>query len=158
MPKLKVPTAVNVPLDDEPALIVSGRSLYLSRPDIPDVESVVTDANNLVTKAWVKSPGLGYEDAVNRTDKWLRILDLPRSGSEGRLPEYVWDLVNWNEEALVADSMGMKPSSDIPAGPFYLVNQDNLFLGTDVQLSPGVVLNASQGPIMIAHSAAHRRQ
>ena len=31
VPKLKVPTTVNVPLDDEPALIVSGRSLYLSR-------------------------------------------------------------------------------------------------------------------------------
>ena len=98
----------------------------------------------------MKSPGLGYEDAANRTDKWLRILDLPRSSPEGRLPEYVWDLVNWNERGAVADSMGMKPSVDIPAGPFYLVNPDNLFLGTDVQLSPGVVLNASSGPIMIA--------
>jgi UDP-N-acetylglucosamine diphosphorylase/glucosamine-1-phosphate N-acetyltransferase len=153
LPKLKVPTTVNEPLDDEPAMIVSGRSLYLSRPDIPEQECVVTDANNLVTKAYVKSPGMSYDDAVNRTDKWLRILDLPRSSPEGRLPEYVWDLVNWNEEALVADSLGMKPSTDFPAGPFYMINQDNLFLGTDVQLSPGVVLNASIGPIMIARGA-----
>lgn len=153
LPKLKVPTVVNQPLDDEPAMLVSGRSLYLSRPDIPDDECVVTDQNQLVTKAYLRRPGLTYDDVSRRSDAWMKVLDLPRSSPEGRLPEYVWDLVSWNEEALVADSLGMKPSSDIPPGPFYLVNQDNLFLGTDVQLSPGVVLNASQGPIMIARGA-----
>src|SRR5436309_7651649 len=137
LPKLRIPTSVNEPLDDEPALMVSGRCLYLSRPDIPDTECVVTDANNLITKAYIKSPGMASDDAVNRTDKWVEILDLPRCSPEGRLPEYVWDLVSWNEEALVADSLGMKPSTDFPAGPFYMINQDNLFLGTDVQLSPG---------------------
>ena len=116
-------------------------------------ECVVTDANNLITKAYIKSPGMSADDAVNRTDRWVEILDLPRCSPEGRLPEYVWDLVSWNEEALVADSLGMKPSTDFPAGPFYMINQDNLFLGTDVQLSPGVVLNASIGPIMIARGA-----
>jgi UDP-N-acetylglucosamine diphosphorylase/glucosamine-1-phosphate N-acetyltransferase len=150
LPKLKVPTTVNEPLDGEPALIVSGRSLYLSRPDIPDTECIVLDDQERLIKSYVKRPGLTYEDAVKRTDKWLAVLDLPRSSPEGRMPQYVWDLINWNEEALVSDSLGMTPNANFPAGPFYLVNQDNIFLGTDVQLSPGVVLNASQGPIMIA--------
>src|SRR3954465_2536401 len=153
LPKLKVPTTVNEPLDDEPALMVSGRSLYLSKPDIPETECVVTDHENLLVKAWLKRPGLTYEDAVNRTDKWMSVLDLPQSASEGRMPQYVWDLINWNEEAIVSDSLGMTPNADFPAGPFYLVNRDNIFLGTDVQLSPGVVLNASIGPIMIARGA-----
>ena len=43
LPKLKVPTTVNQPLDEEPALIVSGRSVYLSPPDIPDTECIVLD-------------------------------------------------------------------------------------------------------------------
>jgi UDP-N-acetylglucosamine diphosphorylase / glucose-1-phosphate thymidylyltransferase / UDP-N-acetylgalactosamine diphosphorylase / glucosamine-1-phosphate N-acetyltransferase / galactosamine-1-phosphate N-acetyltransferase len=154
LPKLKVPTKVNEPLDDEPALIVAGRSVYLSKPDIPDQECVVTDPDNLIIKAFVKRPGLSHDDAIARNDKWMSLFDLPRSSPEGRLPGYVWDLVNWNEEALVSDSIGMTPSSDIPAGPYYVVNQDNLFLGTDVQLSPGVVLNAGQGPIMIARGVS----
>jgi UDP-N-acetylglucosamine diphosphorylase/glucosamine-1-phosphate N-acetyltransferase len=110
----------------------------------------VLDDQERLIKSYVKRPGLTYEDAVKRTDKWLAVLDLPRSSPEGRMPQYVWDLINWNEEALVSDSLGMTPNANFPAGPFYLVNQDNIFLGTDVQLSPGVVLNASQGPIMIA--------
>jgi hypothetical protein len=116
LPKLKVITRVNEPLDDEPAMIVSGRSLYLAKPDIPDQECVVTDQTNLITKAYVKRPGLSYEDAIGRTDKWMTILDLPRSSPEGRLPEYVWDLINWNEEALVSDSIGMT-AEVIPPGP-----------------------------------------
>src|SRR5438270_4993877 len=77
LPKLKVPTTVNEPLDDEPALIVSGRALHLSKPDIPDQESAVIDSENLIVKAWVKRPGLSHEDAQQRTKKWLSILDLP---------------------------------------------------------------------------------
>jgi UDP-3-O-[3-hydroxymyristoyl] glucosamine N-acyltransferase len=44
----------------------------------------------------------------------------------------------------------MKSGGDFVPGPYYMINQDNIFLGTDVQLSPGVVLNGSNGPIMIA--------
>jgi UDP-N-acetylglucosamine diphosphorylase/glucosamine-1-phosphate N-acetyltransferase len=90
---------------------------------------------------------------MDRTDKWNALLDLPRTMSQSRTPDYVWDLISWNEEALVSDSLGMRNPGTIAAGPYDLVDEDNIFLGSEVQLSPGVVLNASRGPIMIARGS-----
>src|SRR3954471_22406237 len=36
VPELSVPTTVNTPLDDEPALLVTGRTLMLSDYTVPD--------------------------------------------------------------------------------------------------------------------------
>src|SRR6185503_19354893 len=57
VPRLKVPCAVNEPLD-EPCVIL--------------------DDDTLVRKAVVNMPGLSHIDALNRTDNWKKLLDLPR--------------------------------------------------------------------------------
>src|SRR6185369_2332795 len=41
IPKLPVPTQVNVPLNDEPALLISGRTLHFHDYDIPNEPAVV---------------------------------------------------------------------------------------------------------------------
>src|SRR5437016_5165992 len=43
LPHLKIPTKVNEPLDDEAALLVSGRTLHFRKFDTPDHECVVVD-------------------------------------------------------------------------------------------------------------------
>ncbi len=43
VPALKVPTEINRPLDDEPALLVSGRNVPFARFEWPPHEAVVTD-------------------------------------------------------------------------------------------------------------------
>src|SRR5438046_2590271 len=43
LPKLKLPAKVNEPLDDEPALISSGRSLHFSRFEAPNQPCVSLD-------------------------------------------------------------------------------------------------------------------
>jgi len=35
VPNLKVPTEINTPLDDEPALLVSGRTLHFGKYEVP---------------------------------------------------------------------------------------------------------------------------
>src|SRR5438093_4804233 len=93
-PRLNVPTAVNAPLDDQPALLVSGRTLHVRKFPWPQEPSVVVDEPGLVRCAYVKDPGLSREDAWNRTDRWLKLLDLPRMPQESaRLVESLWDLV-----------------------------------------------------------------
>ena len=81
------------------------------------------------------------------------LLDLPRTMPQARLPAYLWDLINWNEEALVADSIqidGLGDASKFSAGPYHIVSDDNVFIGADVSLSPGVVLDGSRGPVVVA--------
>jgi UDP-N-acetylglucosamine diphosphorylase/glucosamine-1-phosphate N-acetyltransferase len=153
IPRLKVPTKVNEPLDDEPALIIPGRSLHFSRYEIPSEFCVAVEGEKMILQAYAKVPGLTPQDVMDRTDKFNAMLELPRTMSQSRTPDYVWDLISWNEEALVSDSLGMRNTGTIAAGPYDLIDEDNIFLGSEVQLAPGVVLNAARGPIMIARGS-----
>jgi UDP-N-acetylglucosamine diphosphorylase/glucosamine-1-phosphate N-acetyltransferase len=150
-PQLKVPVAINQPLDDETALIVSGRTLHFSRfVHSEDQGVIVEEGGNLVRKAIVRMPGLTYDDVMNRTDKWLKLLDLPRMEDQARMPDYVWDLINWNEESLVEDFVAMhERPSEKPAGPYHMVNDENIWIAPQVKLEPGAVLDASRGPVML---------
>lgn len=153
-PKLKIPTAVNVPLDDEPATIISGRTLHFSRYENPEQECVVLDEGDVVRKAYVKSPGLSPEDAMNRTDKWLRLLELPHAMPQGRLAEWTWDLINWNEEAIVADALAMDGGGALRPGAYHVIDNDNVYVGPDVKLGPNCVIDASRGPVVLARGVS----
>ena len=74
-----------------------------------------------------------------------------------RLAEFIWDLVHLNEEALVADAaFRPKNRQTPPAGPYHLINPENISVDPAATLGPGVVLDAAKGPIIIdAHTAIH---
>jgi UDP-N-acetylglucosamine diphosphorylase/glucosamine-1-phosphate N-acetyltransferase len=153
------PVAINKPLDDETALIVSGRTLHFTPFEHTDQPCAIVDEGDLVRKAVVHMPGLGYEDAMNRTDQWLRLMDLPRADEQARMASYVWDLISLKEESLLEDAVAMhdhfgRSGRHLPPGPYHRVNQENVLLDRDVRLEPGVVLDASKGPVMIAAGAS----
>ena len=155
VPTLNCPAEVNRPLDDEPALLVAGRSLYLSGYERPDNDNsvVVDDTPNgpVVRLARVRDPGLSPDDALNRTDRWRKLTDLPQAMPQSRLPVYVWDLIKWNEEAIVADAIDCcSESQPHPRGAYHLVNDSNVWLGRNVELAPGCVLDGSRGPVVLA--------
>lgn len=150
IPNLSIPATVNEPLDDEPALLFSGRNLIHRRYKTPQEHYAVIDEGPLVREAYVQMPGLRFEDIWNRNDRWEKIVNLPRSEPQALIVESLWDLINWNEESLIEDSTQLKgkPKAKL-AGPFYFVNEDEVWLGEDVTLKPGCVLDASHGPIVI---------
>src|SRR5213078_2721861 len=69
---------------------------------------------------------------------------------QARMANFIWDLIGWNEESLVEDFVAMHelPSSKV-AGPYHMVNEDNIWIGQEVKIEPGAVLDASRGPIML---------
>jgi UDP-N-acetylglucosamine diphosphorylase / glucose-1-phosphate thymidylyltransferase / UDP-N-acetylgalactosamine diphosphorylase / glucosamine-1-phosphate N-acetyltransferase / galactosamine-1-phosphate N-acetyltransferase len=149
-PRLEIPVTVNEPLDEQTALLVSGRTLHFSRFEHTEEQCVIVEEENLIRKAIVRAPGLTYDDAMNRTAKWMKLFDLPRMDEQARMADYVWDLINWNEESLVEDfvAMGELPSTK-PAGPYHMVHDANVWIAQQVKLEPGVVLDGSRGPIML---------
>ncbi len=149
-PKLDLPVAVNQPLDDQPALICSGRTLHLQLFEYPNEPAVDLDDEKFVRTAFAICPGLSPSDVLNRTDKWMKLLELPQMMQQTRMAQSLWDLVSWNEESLIEDSTRFrgKPAAK-PAGPFHLVNPDEIWIGDGVTLKPGVVLDASKGPIVL---------
>ena len=156
LPTLTVPTEINRPLDDEPALLTTGRTLYLARAETATDESVVVEEGDLIRKAVVKRPGLSPDDVWKRTNKWLDLLELPQTMPQARFIDYPWDLINWNEEALIVDSIAWREGAHpVPAdGPYHVINGEDVLLHDGATIAPGCVLDASKGPVMIAKGAS----
>jgi UDP-N-acetylglucosamine diphosphorylase/glucosamine-1-phosphate N-acetyltransferase len=155
VPKMPCPTEVNAPLDEDAALLLSGRTLHLSGYEFEHIDSVVFDegvtGRRLVRHAQVHMPGLSPSDMMQRNERWKKVLELPTGMPQARLPQFVWDLINWNEEAIVSDSIAMTdPSQPKPAGSYHLINENDVWLGANVKLGPGCVLDASRGAVILA--------
>lgn len=149
IPTLNVPAQVNVPLDDEPALVINGRTLHFSDYEVPGQPAICVEDGDLIRTAYVVSPGLGPDDAMTRSPAWLRLLDLPHQMPQSRLANHAWDLLNWNEEAIVNDFVTMPHAGGLPAGPYHVVEPENVLVGKNVSLAPGVVLDAGKGPVIV---------
>ncbi len=65
-----------------------------------------------------------------------------------RRVRYLWNLVHWNADQLTSDRLAARIPSPVPPG-VYLVNTDSIYIDDDVSMKPGVVLDASHGPIII---------
>jgi len=84
-PRTGVPTEVNRPLDDEPALLVNGRMVHFERLEHPPHASVMLDDEDVVRLAYTQNPGLSPEDARQRSEKWLSFTELPRMPNGARV-------------------------------------------------------------------------
>ncbi len=153
-PLLKVPFAINEPLDDQPALVISSRTLHFSNYEVPPDPGVCLEEGDLVRTAYVVSPGLSPTDALTRSDRWMKLLELPHMMPQSRMVQHLWDLLNWNEESIVADFVTMPQSGPLPPGPYHVIEPANILLGKDVKLAPGCVLDASKGPVLIGDGAS----
>ncbi len=156
VPRLKIPVSLNTPLDDAPTLIATGRTLHLARFEMPEEPCAVVEEDNLIRFARVeKMAGLGPEDAMKRSSRWMSLFELPRTAPQARFADRLWDLIAWNEEALIADFVRWHGTSVLPAeGPWHVVNRDDVVLVQGAKLAPGCVLDASKGPIVIETGAS----
>ncbi|MFI5379586.1 MAG: putative sugar nucleotidyl transferase [Tepidisphaerales bacterium] len=155
VPKLKVPVDVNTPLDGQPALILSGRTLHFRNYQVPEQPAVVLDENKLVHSAYVRDmAGLSPHDALHRTERWLKITQLPSMPPQTRMVERLWDLIKWNEESLIEDhAHAHRGKSTLPKGPFHVIDDEQVWIGPDANVFPGAVLDGSRGPVAVDHHA-----
>jgi len=78
--------------------------------------------------------------------------DLPKKDIEVTLIEYPWDLVKYNPQELISDYHKLKNQNENNLEDFpevYLLNKEEIFIGKNVNIKPGVVLDAEDGPIYI---------
>src|SRR5579864_3449390 len=126
LPHLQVPTEINRPLDDEPALLFNGRTVHFGEFEWLSEEAVGIDEGEVVRLAYVQRPGIGPEDVIRRSEKWLGLLDLPHTTPRARLVDSLWDLIHWNDESLVEDFAALQgqPSAPLPAGHYHVINEE----------------------------------
>jgi len=151
LPQLSVPTQINTPLDDQPALLLSGRTMEM--PNLPTMrDPAVAMDNHGVSLVHCVSPGLSPRDMTQHTDAWLSLHELPQINLPMRRANYLWDLIAGNQQAIVADFKDRTPRP-IPPGPHHVIQPDQVWIGDEVKLGPGCVLDASQGPVVIEANA-----
>jgi UDP-N-acetylglucosamine diphosphorylase/glucosamine-1-phosphate N-acetyltransferase len=74
----------------------------------------------------------------------------------GLLLEHPWDLFHHNASQIESDVRLLRPSRTLnhwPLKNFFYVNADDIYVGSGAKLDPGIVLDASQGPIFIGQNA-----
>lgn len=154
-PKTGVPTEVNTPLSNEPALLVNGRTAHFERFEHPPHDSVMLDEEGVIRLAQVNSPGLTPQDAWDRTDAWLKLIDLPHMPCQSRTVESLADLVHWNDDSLIEDYAHLRePSEPKPAGAYHLIAEEKLWMGKGAKLGAGCIIDASKGPVVLAEGAS----
>ncbi len=82
--------------------------------------------------------------------------ELPKKEIKVTIIEYPWDLVRFNERELVRDYKKLTNQNEKQQKDYlgvYMLNKENIFIGKDVTIKPGVVLDAENGPIYIDDNA-----
>ncbi|HYE21239.1 MAG TPA: putative sugar nucleotidyl transferase [Tepidisphaeraceae bacterium] len=144
--------AVNRPLEDEPALLIDGGTTTFSAGEPVEGEGVIA-AGGAVRRAVVREAGLSSGDALEDTARWRAILGLPKLPGEVRSADWAWELVAHNQAALAEDYAGLfagRAGDRRPEGHYHVVNAERVWFGAAVAVEPGVVLDASRGPVMLA--------
>lgn len=156
VPTLSIPTTVNEPLNDDPTLITTGRTMHMQKFEMPPIPSVVVEDGDLVRFATVeKMSGLSPTDVFARSDRWLKLLELPHTMPQARYVDWVWDLIGWNEESLITDFVHWRGQRTVmDEGPWHLINRQDIAIVKGAKLGPGCVLDASRGPIVIDANAS----
>ena len=155
-PSLGLPVSINTSLDDSPALPASARWAAFDLPrELPEPH-VARDAFGSVVHALVRAPGLTVSDALERSDRFeVAMAGVPIAVAGAHIG-HAWDLLDLGQKLIVADAMrigaSLNPVDSTRIG--IIGDRSAIRVASDAILQPGVVLDASAGPIVIESGAS----
>jgi UDP-N-acetylglucosamine diphosphorylase/glucosamine-1-phosphate N-acetyltransferase len=112
-------------------------------------------AVRLSGKNLVSALSSGYADAIDLS----HVLPLPEVKMDAQLISYPWDLVYANETTIAGDfqllthKAGKRIRPARVAGNVHVVNRQDVFVSKGATVGGGAVLDATNGPILIAEDA-----
>jgi len=125
-----------VPFDGKDEIFVSGSTFIGARLSGKNLQSL----------------NESMKDVLSITD----FPNLPKKEIDVRIIEYPWDLITYNNEELISDFKKLTTSNENQMKDYlgvHFLNKENIFLGKNVSIKPGVVLDAEDGPIYIGDNA-----
>ncbi len=92
--------------------------------------------------------------STNKIEKLLNSSALSKKETNAKLVQYTWELVNNNGNEIRKDyDFLVNNKTEKLNGKIYdgttFVNEDNIFIGENSKIKPGVILDAEEGPIYI---------
>jgi len=124
-----------IPLDGKDEIFVCGDTFIGAR----------ISGNNL------EGVSKSLKDVLSKND----FPDLPQKQIDVNIINYPWDLIKYNEQELISDFGKLTSQNDNQIREYanvHLLNKKNIFIGENVSIKPGVVLDAEDGPIYIGNN------
>ncbi|MCB9209896.1 MAG: hypothetical protein H6612_13095 [Ignavibacteriales bacterium] len=121
-----------VPFEGKDEIFVSGNNFIGARLSGKNLETV---SNSL-------------KDVLSIND----FPDVPKKEINVTIIDYPWDLIKYNEQELIRDYEKLAGENDNQLKEYpgvYFLQKENIFIGNNVTIKPGVVLDAENGPIYI---------
>ncbi|PJA99355.1 MAG: hypothetical protein CO128_03840 [Ignavibacteriales bacterium CG_4_9_14_3_um_filter_30_11] len=150
-------------ISDKECLFINGRIIFnkkiadqLKKTNKED--NVILSGNDIIaakisgkTLSSIKN---NLPDTINR-DLFNKI---PSKQVDIKLTEYIWDLIKHNPNELINDAKFLakkikRYKIKIMSAGIQCVNRKNIFINNGVILKPGVVLDATNGPVIIDKNA-----
>lgn len=151
-------------ISDDQCLFINGRIIAPS--NIADLlplafaEDKVIVNGETVIAAYLSGENLDYKK--NHLNDLFSVDDfngLPVKILDLKCANYLWDLINYNGSQIQEDFLqlflrnGRQNFINTVNSPVHLLNEQQVFIGQNVTLKPGVVLDASNGPVIIDDNA-----
>lgn len=150
-------------IDDTECLFINGRviapqNLAEILPLIPSEDKVYVNEETVIA-AYLSGENLQHKNAhIKDLFVVSDLSDLPGKILNIKCANYLWDLINHNGTQIVEDfdylvKSGKENFVSKVDSSVHIVNKQNVFVGKNVTIKPGVVLDASTGPIIISDDA-----
>ena len=146
-------STVNKTLTSE-TLFLSGRVIFLDSEELAGFqEDTALSASEHLVGFYFQNPAEYAElQSVDKVE--LAFKELPRREVKAEIIQYPWDLLERTYQQIALDIRSIKGLTQANPGELsktgvHIISAEGVFLGEDVSLAPGVVLDASQGPIYL---------
>lgn len=156
VPRLNVPTRVNEPLEEDAAIFLDGSAMA---PTLPQEQLggayVERSPHGHVGLTVLSSQGLSFSDVLENSPRWQELTAVGTHECRQHCASQLADLVHENEALLAGDFAEVENQmGTVPAGSYHCVNWERIRSGAGVKIAPGAVLDASNGPIVLAAGAS----
>ena len=135
-------------LDDAPALLIDGRTFWFTAAP-STLGSVETDEVRQPLRFVLHVPGLTPDRLVPELNELVR--RMPRQPCSAIVLRRPWDVIAHNRRAITIDSrwFGGRPVREEDHPHVAFLNRREIRIRREVKIAPGVVIDASEGPVCI---------
>lgn len=121
------------------------------------VKEIMSASSNSNARSGKDQDAEGEISKTGKLEKWANENDIMLKETGVRLVSQNWQLIGENGKCIVDDFQknplrGTAPESELFKG-VELINEEDVVIGSEVEVRSGTVLDASEGPIIIADGA-----
>lgn len=145
---------LNLP-DNSTALFINGRWLLTKEDaavlkELSPNQALVCDGTVLAFHSIIPTLEKQLEGGLPDIEKILN--SLQGSEHKSKVVQYLWDIIEWNGEHLCRDfeffGKGGQIDGSVSPG-VHFIGEENIHIAGTSQMKPGVVIDASEGPVWI---------